>query len=176
MPLCIVLAGMPGSGKTFLRNRLIGAKKEEFAVASSDDHLEMIAARDGKTYSQAFDGHAAEAEDHCTSAIDRAFEEKKNLIVDQTNTGEIKRANLAGLAKLHGYRVECAVIVHPKQGDGLRAEWERRIAANAEKGKDIPKEVLDSMETNFTMPSWEEGFDAMYAFDINGNFLHALDK
>ena len=152
MSICYILIGLPASGKSTWREANVGP-----VVASSDDHIEAVAARENKTYSEVFESAISEAEVVFREAIIDAYSEKKDLIIDRTNLFAKKRAHLIKEAKRNGYRV-VAVWFAPPATEGEWAVWENRLKERGD-AKKIPWHVLNSMAANMQMPTLDEGFN-----------------
>lgn len=150
MPTLYMLVGVPGSGKsTWLNNN----KSENGVVVSSDDHVERLAAKQGQTYSQAFDAVIGQASSHMQKDLRDAVKAEKDIYWDQTNIGANSRKKK--LKQIPNTYRKVAVFF-PTPDD---AEHERRLASRP--GKTIPSHVIKSMANNLQVPSKEEGFDSI---------------
>lgn len=161
-PVYVMLIGVPGSGKsTFVKENFHDKlTHEDYLYYSSDAELEALAYMYGKTYNEIFFSHIAEVTDACEEYLAHAFEHGMSVIDDHTNTSAKKRK--AKLNKVPDDYTKIAFVFSTPEAD----EWQRRL--DNRPGKTIPKNVLESMATNLTNPSYDEGFDIIYdeGFDI----------
>ena len=141
-PVCFMLVGMPGSGKS------TWAKEQGLPVVSSDAWVEKLAAERGLTYTEGFDLVAKEAMAKFNQEIDQMVREKRNFIWDQTNLSMGSRASK--LRRLRGYDAVAEVWVLP-DAELVRRQQERT-------DKVIPADVLRQMVSQFSVPSIDEGF------------------
>lgn len=152
-PKIYVLVGLPGSGKsTWIKNnrKNIG---ENAAIVSSDDYIDMKAAEEGKTYSQAYSDHIGGATMHAKKTFSEAVKEGRNIVVDQTNMGTKRRKTWLSQV---GNKYEKIAVVF----DVPERELFERLNDRAQKtGKIIPMKVIDEMASRYNPPSKEEGFD-----------------
>lgn len=148
-PAIYVLVGLPGSGKsTWVKKNQAGC-----VIASSDDYIEMVAKKEGKTYEEVFQNTIASAIDHLNDTVSDALREKNDLIVDQTNLTRKKRMQL--LKKVPPEYTKIAVVFTVSD-----SELEQRLTRRGkETGKVIPPEVINRMRNMYTPPSTDEGFD-----------------
>lgn len=145
----VMLVGLPGSGKSTLRNEKYW-RKDGWAVISSDDYIEGVAAAYGKTYNEVFLASAKEATKNLWIALDAALKGNMNIVWDQTNLSVEKRKLI--LDKIpENYWKKCFVF------EASRTERNRRCDGRA--GKTIPWSVVDSMEKTYVSPTIGEGFD-----------------
>lgn len=150
-PKIYVLIGPPASGKSTWTRKFLESNSD-YVVISSDDIIERHAAANGLNYSQAFDKFSGFAVSEMKKQARQAFEDKKNIIWDQTNMSAKKRKGI--LDQASGY-IKIAVDF-----DIPDAEVNRRLKDRAEKtGKHIPEHVMKSMYASYQPPSRAEGFD-----------------
>ena len=155
MPKCIILVGVPASGKsTWWRN-----KYGEYppSVASTDKIIEEVAANYGMTYDEGFKGLIQFAEIIMWRQITSCLMRGSDFIIDRTNLTAKSRAKFIQKLKLHRYEIDC--VVFPEVGSEALSheEWKRRL--NSRQGKTIPQEVLDRMINSYEIPLKSEGFD-----------------
>ncbi|MFZ1301868.1 MAG: ATP-binding protein [Candidatus Microsaccharimonas sp.] len=162
MPHCIILCGMPASGKSTWRNEIT---LKGYEVLSTDDLIEEYARSIGKTYDEVFTAYISVAEDRFWSSLELAVTEKRNIIVDRTNINQKARRRI--LARLTKDYTKTAVAFIPPDRQSDYDEHMRRL--DNRPGKTIPKHVLLSMQANFQVPTEEEGFDVVQLFNIWGD-------
>ena len=148
-----MLVGPPGSGKsTWIREFMNHKNEDEYVIVSSDDIIMELGKEKGLNYKEAFDKHAKQAMKVMKANAKQAFADKKNIIWDQTNMSAKSRASKIQQAK--GYSLKAVVWDLPRE------ELDRRlIKRDKEEDKSIPKAIVESMLSNFQMPTEEEGFD-----------------
>lgn len=158
MPICTILVGLPGAGKTTWR----AAHAADAAVISTDDLIDDFAAHLGITYSDAFRQADLKAfERQALADFVEAIRNRQDIIVDRTNLSLKSRARF--LPQLPAEYEKRAIIFDPPE-DVLH----ERLATRAEQtGKFIPEHVIDAMRKSYQAPSAEEGFDAVVNFHPN---------
>ena len=146
MPKCIMLVGVPGSGKsTWIEDNY--CNNEE--VISTDNVIDCVSFLYGMTYDEAFPELIKFAEKAMWKQLETALALKQDVIIDRTNLTATSRRKFFRF--LEGYTFEAIVFPTPD-----KHEWERRL--NSRPGKTIPKRVLDSMVSNMETPTETEGF------------------
>lgn len=146
-----VLVGVPGAGKsTWVENQLWA---KDCVYVSSDKLIEEEAERQGKTYNDVFKDYINEAIALMLDQVIAARDEGKDIIWDQTSVSVKSRKKKFQM--LPDYEHIAVVFDTPD-----RAELEKRLASRP--GKSIPWEIVDSMISNFEMPSEEEGFKEVW--------------
>jgi len=155
MPKCIILVGVPASGKsTWHRNRY---GEHPMPVASTDKIIEEVASSYGMTYDEGFKGLIQFAEIIMWRQITSCLMGGRNFIIDRTNLTAKSRAKFIQKLKLHRYEIEA--VVFPEVGSEAlpKEEWKRRLSSRP--GKTIPQEALDRMIDSYEIPLMSEGFD-----------------
>lgn len=101
-PYCVMLIGLPGTGKTTFRNLLLKALSPDTpVVVSSDDLLHRRAWVDGVTYHDAFHSHGDRAVKYAEAIMRSAYAKHKNVLIDQTNPTRKSRARKLVQATAH---------------------------------------------------------------------------
>jgi predicted kinase len=156
-PQAIILVGLPCSGKsTFRKNKLIPSLKyraRSFALYSTDDYLEEMAATSGVPYQEVFTKRFREAQRYAQDALDAGLSYGCDLIFDQTNLSVAKRKSI--LDKLPHTYSRAAVYFEPL----LTGQHEAMLAAR--KDKAIPSKVIEEMKSQYVRPIPSEGFDTI---------------
>jgi predicted kinase len=147
MPTLYVLIGVPGSGKSTWISQQPWAK--DCAVVSTDNYVEMVAAKRGLTYSEVFDEAMPDAIRHMTQQVFEARDQGRDIIWDQTSTTVASRARKFRL--LPDYRAVAVVFATPNP-----EELARRLASRP--GKHIPQRVMNQMIRGWQEPTLTEGF------------------
>jgi len=151
MSECIMLCGIPTSGKSTYVEKL---KKipywENAVVLSTDSYIEKQAQRLGRTYNEIFD----DVIDDATRELELEFNEAKNdgrdIIWDQTNlTVKTRRKKLS---KLPSWYHRGAVYFEITLEEALKRNETRE-------GKFIPESIIKRMYHQFEIPTMTEGFE-----------------
>lgn len=167
MPVCIVMVGVPASGKS-TRVRDMGIMDPDVFVYSTDNLIEAWAENNGWSYDFAFSKYIDKATRQMNELVDIAIKNRMNIIWDQTNLGVGKRRKIINRMKQAGYTVECECIMVP-MGDSQTEDWQFRLKSRP--GKIIPDNILYNMMDSFVKPEVDEGFDRVYTYDMYGNLL-----
>lgn len=165
MSICIVMAGLPGTGKS-TRVRDLTTMNPDAFVYSTDNLIEEWAKGQGWTYDFAFAKYIDKATSEMNRMLDTAIREGMDIVWDQTNTGTKKREKIVRRMKNAGYTVVCECIRPPISEEEID-EWLDRLKNRP--GKTIPDNVMSSMMENYTIPTLNEGFDVIRIFDMYGN-------
>ena len=155
MPECIMLVGVPASGKsTWLAD---SAKHEYYLIVSTDKIIEELADIYGLTYDQIFKDTINFAEKVMTTEMDKAIAYgDADFVIDRTNLSVKSRKKFIDKLKLHHYNIECVVFPLPGTEKLSSDEWNRRL--NSRRGKTIPGYILSSMIEHYEPPTLAEGF------------------
>ena len=165
MATCTVMVGLPATGKS-TRVRDLTAMNPDAFVYSTDNLIEEWAKGQGWSYDFAFAKYIDKATSEMNRLLDTAIREGMDIVWDQTNTGTKKREKIVRRMKNAGYTVECECI-RPPMGDNEVEDWLFRLRNRP--GKTIPDNVMSSMMENYTIPTLDEGFDAVHIFNMYGN-------
>jgi predicted kinase len=149
MATIYMLVGVPGSGKTtWIRNN-----KHNAVVLSTDDYIEKIAAKQGKTYSEIFKDAIGDATDQMEKDLIQAVRNERDIIWDQTNlTAKTRKNKLSRIPKRY-----------KKVGVYFSVPQDLRDRLASRPGKTIPEPVIISMINQLQPPTKEEGFDEILA-------------
>lgn len=154
----VVMAGMPGSGKTYYSDLIIKAFDNKFpydqgAYHSSDFIMEVWASYEGITYDEVYARDSKAAFKLFDKDTDNYYDIPETLLVwDQTNLTKKKRKKIISRFRNKYDKIFC-VMVH---SDKAKKRRDARI------GKTIPSHVLKSMEASIDIPSPDEGFDDIF--------------
>ncbi len=170
-PVCTVIVGLPGLGKSsmlsFVDNPEFG---DTVFVYSTDRFIEEAAKQFGITYADAFKDNISNAITSMDALLDKAIEERIDVYWDQTNLTVAKRNIIITKMTAAGYDVRCFCILPPEEGhlSDLKV-WKYRL--DNRPGKVIPSEVLSSMSRSFVVPSCKEGFSRVSLYNLYGYLL-----
>lgn len=168
----IMFVGLPGSGKSTIRDSFVNTLKNQVYIYSTDDFIENIAQKLNKTYSDIFEDYIKNATTECNSGLDRAAKHSNDIIWDQTNLSAKKRKY--ALSKIPtDYKKICVCFIPPRDVDEESELW-YRLENRA--GKLIPENVIKNMWDNYKLPSYEEGFDEIIYYDIYGNVVENVTE
>lgn len=167
-PLCTVMVGLPGLGKSTIIHSMVD---ENTWIYSTDMYIEAVAEDNGITYNEAFESNIDAATKFNQQKLETMIGLQKDIIWDQTNLGRGKRRKIINRMKQAGYDVECAYIKAPEatQIDDQK-EWARRLK-NRE-GKTIPAHVISNMIESLVEPIIDEGFGQITCYNMYGALLY----
>ena len=142
IPKCIVLVGIPASGKSVHAKKL--AQKYNATIFSSDSLRQEIF---GDVNEQS---HNQELFVELHKRIKESLKSGKNVIMDCTNISYKRRmAFLAELKKIPCEKV-CVLMATP---------YEECLKRNAERERKVPEYVIERMYRNLDVPWYYEGWD-----------------
>lgn len=152
---CIVLVGLPGSGKTTYVENINSDNK--FHIASTDNLIDKYANENGLTYTEAWNLLSVSKTVNLKTIEEKMFSEfmeavnaKKDIIVDRTNMSIKSRKKF--LSKLSSDYVKKAVIFNIDD-----TELKNRLSKRYEEtGKYIPIYVLNMMKDSYEEPTAKE--------------------
>jgi predicted kinase len=147
MPRCYQMVGVPGSGKSTWIAQQDWAR--DCVIVSTDRWIEVFARELSSTYSEVFDLFMPAAVRAMTAEVNRAQQQGRDIIWDQTSLTLDSRAKK--FASLPDYEHVAVVFATPAPD-----ELARRLAARP--GKHIPDSVMQNMISTFEPPELEEGF------------------
>jgi predicted kinase len=163
---CVMLCGIPCSGKSTYVNKL---KKipywENAIVLSTDAYIEKVAQEHNTTYSEIFEDCIDEANRQLELAFIMAKDKGKNLIWDQTNLS--RKTRKKKLSKLPSIYARGVIYFEISLEEALRRNETRE-------GKYIPKSVLKRMYHQFEVPTLEEGWDYVEKVESQGTIQSSL--
>ena len=137
---CVILIGLPGSGKTtFFRDRF----------AATHEHVTKDAMR-----------HNRQPQRRQEQLIDAALATGRSVVVDNTNPRAVDRAAIIAIASRHG--AEVAGYFFPTEAaDALRRN-------RARQGRErVPAVAIFATRKRLEVPTYEEGFDRLYTVAVN---------
>jgi predicted kinase len=148
---CVMLCGIPTSGKSTYVDKL---KKltywKDAVVLSTDNYIEIYAKRGGQTYNEVFDDVIPDATRELELEFNMAKDKGRDIIWDQTNLSIKTRKKK--LSKLPSYCHRGVVYFTVSLEDALERNKHRE-------GKFIPESILKRMYHQFEIPTVGEGFD-----------------
>jgi predicted kinase len=146
-PLCIMMIGLPYSGKSYIREELLEEKK--YAVISLDDELEKEAINRDSSYNDIFaDSNFVKAKyGELNNKLAKAVYGKENIIIDMTNLSRKSRKKRLDILTNDYYRKALLVL---ETTDNIHSRM------NTRKEKTIPLKVIDDMTLSFNMPTHNE--------------------
>lgn len=172
-----IMCGVPASGKSTLRAKLLKNSPNAF-VYSTDDYIEDRAREEGKTYNEVFSEAIKGADKAISYYLGKAIREGKDIIWDQTNLTPAKRRKIVNrIVNLNNeldvpndlvFLIE-AVRLPEKSAIADWVELARRIKGRP--GKVIPFDVVTSMVDNYVLPTSEEA-DIVTYYNIYGEIVH----
>jgi tRNA uridine 5-carbamoylmethylation protein Kti12 len=149
-PLYLVLAGLPASGKSTLRQEIIDAWRGHLQRVSTDDYIDSVAKAAGSTYTAVFKIAIDDAERFANSARSGSLRIGNDIIHDQTNlTPGKRRKRLSDVPE--NYMKACLFVEIDEE------ERQRRLKSRP--GKEIPDHVDHFMTLTWERPTLVEGWD-----------------
>lgn len=153
-----ILSGLPCTGKTALRTPLSEGLSGTVFEYSTDDMLELVASRIGKTYSDVFNQYISDVTQDMNQKLEVAISEGvENIIWDQTNLSLKKResiiSRIRSLEKKYSIEKPYEIAywsVQPPESVYVE-EW-LSFAMNSRPGKEIREEALRDMLNRYEIP------------------------
>jgi predicted kinase len=156
-PVCVMLMGIPGSGKTRLALNIQKKWSEKnYHILSTDDIFTELGKSHGWSYNDAFNRIPFQTvEDIFYDRYIEYVADRKNIIIDQTNVTRYARQKKLNYLTSDYIRVGIYV-------DTPLQEIRRRLELRFEEtGKDIPEENIKNMISKFQVPTLAE-FDNLF--------------
>lgn len=148
MPTAYFLVGVPASGKSTWVTQQDLVK--DFVYVSSSLYVEDEAFKAGTTYSEIFSSSIKGAIVKMLEDVEWAVTLQRDIIWDQTSTTSASRVKKFKFTP--DYKKVAVVFKTPDA-----EEHSARLASR--KDKQIPKDVIEKMISEFEIPTLEEGFD-----------------
>ena len=176
--ICVIMGGLPGSGKSTLRHNLLRCVADThenilpaWTCVATDDEVEAIAKRLGKTYSEVWAGVIKEAEATFWAKLKQAVEMGDQVIfVDRTNLTQKGRKKIMDTVNALSddfIFVSLHVYCHSKEAKERRAS---RV------GKEIPEDQIEKMRDSIQAVTYGEGFAHIWAIDTTSDAYLQRDK
>ena len=151
MAKCYQLIGVPCAGKsTWVKNQ---DWAKDCVVVSTDEFVEDYAKEVGATYNDVFDDYMPTAVKLMAEKVERAREQGKDIIWDQTSMSIKSRKRKFNMLRDYEH---IAVVFKTPEADELKRRLDSRP------GKNIPDHVMKSMMDNYDIPTEEEGFKEIW--------------
>lgn len=170
MSAVIVMVGLPGSGKSYLIDKLRLADSPLVFRYSTDSYIERCAERDGKSYTEVFELYIKEATAYMNASLEEAIANNLTVVWDQTNMNSHKRRWILSHFP-ESYAKQCFAIAPPINDRDWSVLYSR---IGARVGKSIPGYVIDSMLATYSEPSLEEGFSQICISSIMGGVIKEI--
>ena len=155
-PVYITMVGLPGSGKSTLRNNIcLSWAQSELVVLSTDDEIDRHALQEGRTYGEVFAEHIEPAQLKLRIEREKAIAQNQSIIHDQTHLTLKSRSRCIFDVPDCYYKIAIVCSV---------SEEVRQQRLLGRPGKIIPVEIDKRMAASFVYPKIDEGFyDGVYA-------------
>lgn len=155
-PSIILLCGIPASGKsTWIRNKMKNEPKfSDYKILCTDNWIEEKAKKIKKSYVEIYNEYISESVENFVRELYSYTKDKKNLIIDQTNINVKSRYKKLSLCENY---IKTAVY--------FELELKEAIVRNCNRGRSIPRYVLENYFHEYKRPTLDEGFD----YIIDGN-------
>ena len=140
MPECVILIGLPASGKSsFFRERF----------AATHDHVSKDLLR----------GHR-QPERRQQALLEASLSAGRSVVVDNTNATIASRAALIAIARRHGARVQ-GFYFETDPSDALRRNRLREGPAR------VPDVAIFTIRKRMELPTLAEGFDELWTVHLD---------
>lgn len=157
-PRCIMLVGMPASGKSYaaerIKSRFTNKLIYSVDLLSTDAIVDNVANVLGLTYNDVWQDTIKLAQKVFNRRLESAIRSERNIIWDQTNLDLPGRRKKLGLVP-DWYRKDVIFVPTPPQD-----EWQARLSSR--NGKDIPPDVLVTMESRLDVPDVKDDLGNVY--------------
>lgn len=146
-----MLCGLPTSGKsTFVASLLSEHYWENAIVLSTDNYIQQVADKQGKTYNDVFQESIAEATENLRRQMRIALKDGRDIILDQTNLTKKSRKN----------KISRVPNTYRKSAIYFEISLEEALERNKHReGKFIPESILKRMYHSFEIPDYTENFN-----------------
>ena len=155
----ITFVGLPGIGKTKVRNEILTYLERELYetpfVYSTDDYIQQLANIRGDTYNETFSREIGLATKHMNEMLDEAIKNEEDIIWDQTNLSAKKRKKIVRKFGKQ-YWKGCVWFDIPREHTKAYLHYRQ---LNERGDKHIPNKVIDDMKDSFVEPDKKEGWD-----------------
>ena len=135
-PLCVVLIGIPYSGKSTFVSEL--AWLRQLPKISFDDEVITLTGGDYSKWAEVAEQAGLNIDEKQNALI----QAKRSFLIDKTNVSTLEREKLIAELQSHGYQT-VAIVFEPPEAKELK----RRIQKRSD--KIIPPEVITQMHRNF---------------------------
>src|SRR5688572_20712574 len=129
---CVVLVGLPGSGKSTFYNRVLGSSFQHV----SKDAMPNVRRRDARQQ----------------ELVSAALRAGQSVVIDNMNPTSADRAPLIAAARLHGAQA-IAYFFEASTREAVARNSNREGRAR------VPNVAIFTTARRLTAPSYEEGFD-----------------
>lgn len=155
MPTCYMMIGVPGSGKSTAIKEL---QKEmpHLQCVSSDEYLEKLAEKKGKTYNDVHSENIDSAIKWMNAQIQSFIKNKQDFVWDQTNI--VKSSRLKKLKNLMSNKYDVIGIAFEIPMDELYKRLSKRVEDG---GKFISPKIIENMLKDYERPTYDEGFKSI---------------
>jgi len=155
----IMLAGLPGCGKTYWAQKHMEANplKNYLLLGTNSviDQMKVMNVRRQRNYAERWQELISQATPIFNKLVEIAGKTPRNIILDQTNVYLNARRRKAASFAEFGTR-KCVTLVNDEEQLMQRTEKRER-----EEGKFVPVSAVNQMRANFVAPELEDGFTVL---------------
>ena len=163
MKKCLLLVGLPCSGKTTLITDLKKQYQINYVV-SSDNYIEEYALKHNSTYSKVYAECIDDAINHLKNDVKRLILENKSFIWDQTNLSIKSRASKINELSRFGYELSAFVFNLTQEEHSKRLQQRNSLG-----DKYISRKLIENMRQSYQEPTYSEKIKFIYLIDNFGN-------
>ncbi len=154
---CIMLIGLPGSGKSTWREQYVYNNPYVVVISSDDIIMELGTAAGFTNYNDCFQNvKYEEAEAIMYDRLTAAIAEHKDIILDQTNLS--KKSRKYKLDKVPSSQYTKVAKIFKLDEEELNKRLNDRFS---KEGKSIPHFVLANMKSSVNYDVSDDGFDSI---------------
>lgn len=140
----IMLAGLPGAGKSYFANKMMAESSLEMVWLSSDKiREEMYGSEDVQ-------GDSSKVFEEMRRRTEQALKEGKNVIYDACNINSKRRIALLKVLKRFSCEKICVICATP---------YEECLKRNSLRERVVPEDVIKRMYMTWNTPYYFEGWD-----------------
>lgn len=147
-PVCFVMVGLPGSGKS------TWARRTKLPMASSDAHIERMCKLESISYSEGFIRFYSDAVKQMNEEVKELISSESPFVWDQTNLTKKKRRKILSALNEKYYAV--AVVLDAPVEQCVR----RRKEGNFDH-KEVAERIIRDMAGDRSEVSLDEGFQSI---------------
>lgn len=166
VPKLIIIGGMPSTGKTVLRQRIMDHYPDAHLFCPDED-IENIARQEGISVSKAFKENLFDVTKKAWDNLEVAAQEGKTIIAERVNLSTKARIMFREKSSVKEYEKICHFILPPRndEEDALLSERLTQRMGKMLCSADAIREYKHMIQ----IPNTEEGYSSVHYYDMHGN-------